>query len=78
MLRYQIPDEPRPGPLRQLVVAPTWPLLATMLAGCWLAWPWFCFNGLPGWAQWTIRYIVPPVLSMISASSPPSVANEID
>lgn len=45
MQRYQIPDEPRPGPLRQLVVAPSWPLVAAMLAGGWLAWPWFCFNG---------------------------------
>jgi len=25
---------------------------------------WFCFNGLPRWAQWVIRYVAPPVLSI--------------
>lgn len=44
MQRYSIPDEPRPGGLRQLVVEPSWPMLAVMLAGCWLAWPWFVLN----------------------------------
>lgn len=46
MPRYSIPDEPRPGALRQLVVEPMWPMLAAMLAGCWLAWPWFCLNAV--------------------------------
>lgn len=45
MERYPIPDEPRPGPLQTLVVSPIWPLLAVMLAGCWLAWPWLALNG---------------------------------
>jgi hypothetical protein len=44
MERYSIPDEPRPGVLQKLVVEPMWPLLAAMMAGCWLAWPWLCFN----------------------------------
>jgi hypothetical protein len=46
MPSYQVPDEPSPGVLQKLVVDPTWPLLATMLAGCWLAWPWLCWNGV--------------------------------
>jgi hypothetical protein len=44
--RYQLPDEPRPGSLGHLVVRPSAPLLATMLCGGWLAWPWFAFNAL--------------------------------
>lgn len=41
---YRILDEPRPGALEQLAVRPMWPLLAMMLAGGWLAWPWFVVN----------------------------------
>lgn len=44
--RYRIVDEPQPGSLTQLAVAPFWPLLALMLGGAWLAWPWFAVNGL--------------------------------
>jgi hypothetical protein len=43
--RYQILDEPLPGPLAAYAVNPMWPLLAQMLAGSWLALPWFAFNG---------------------------------
>ncbi|HEY7225981.1 MAG TPA: transglutaminaseTgpA domain-containing protein [Micromonosporaceae bacterium] len=25
---------------------------------------WLCFNGLPKWAQWTIKYVAPPVLAI--------------
>jgi hypothetical protein len=25
---------------------------------------WFCFNSLPKWAQWTVRYLAPPVLAI--------------
>ncbi len=25
---------------------------------------WFCFNGLPKWAQWVVRYLAPPVLGV--------------
>lgn len=28
------------------IVSPTWPLLATMLAGTWLGWTWFLLNGI--------------------------------
>jgi hypothetical protein len=43
---YHIPDEPRPGRLGQLVVRPSGPLLAMMLCGGWLAWPWFALNAI--------------------------------
>jgi hypothetical protein len=43
-VRYHIPDEPAPSGLAHLVVDPIWPLLAQMLAGSWLALPWFVFN----------------------------------
>jgi hypothetical protein len=43
---YQIPDEPRAGRLGELVVRPSAPLLAAMLCGGWLAWPWFAFNAI--------------------------------
>lgn len=41
---YRIADEPAPGRLAALVVSPFWPLLAAMLAGFWLALPWFALN----------------------------------
>lgn len=34
----------RVGAPKQLVVRPTWPLLAFMFGGVWLAWPWFLLN----------------------------------
>ena len=43
---YRIADEPRPGPMNHLAVNPFWPLLAIMLGGAWLSWPWFIVNGL--------------------------------
>ena len=45
-MSYVIPDEPRPGALGHLVVRPSAPLLASMLAGAWLAWPWFVLNAI--------------------------------
>ncbi len=42
---YHLDDEPRPSALARLAVSPLWPLLAMMLGGCWLSWPWFAFNG---------------------------------
>jgi hypothetical protein len=42
--RYRIPDEPLPTGLAHLVVDPLWPMLAQMLAGSWLALPWFALN----------------------------------
>lgn len=45
---YRIVDEPTPGPAAQFVAAPMFPLLALMLGGAWLAWPWYIVNG---WAM---------------------------
>ena len=41
---YHIRDEPEPGRLQHLVVNPSWALLAVMLCGAWLAWPWLALN----------------------------------
>lgn len=52
---YVIEDEPvSGGPTRQrLIVEPLWPLLAVMLAGVWIGWPWLLFNAIAlGAAQW--------------------------
>lgn len=46
MATYRIVDEPRPGGLSHLTVQPFWPLLALMLGGSWLGWPWLVVNGL--------------------------------
>jgi hypothetical protein len=43
---YRILDEPRPGPHSHLSANPFWILLASMLGGAWLAWPWFVFNAI--------------------------------
>jgi hypothetical protein len=45
-MSYQIADEPVETSLRSYVVRPSMPLLASMLAGAWLAWPWFAFNAI--------------------------------
>jgi hypothetical protein len=45
-MTYQIADEPIETSLRAHVVRPTAPLLAIMVAGAWLAWPWFAFNAI--------------------------------
>ncbi|HEX8107848.1 MAG TPA: hypothetical protein VF516_08955 [Kofleriaceae bacterium] len=45
-MSYQIADEPVETSLRSYVVRPSAPLLAAMLAGAWLAWPWFAFNAI--------------------------------
>jgi hypothetical protein len=41
---YRIADEPVPGRLASLAVNPFWPLFSVMLAGSWLAVPWFAVN----------------------------------
>jgi hypothetical protein len=41
---YRIVDEPAPAALERLIVNPAWPLLASMFAGAWLAYPWFVLN----------------------------------
>jgi hypothetical protein len=43
-MTYRIVDEPSPSSLERLTVNPFWPLLGSMLAGGWLAWPWFALN----------------------------------
>ena len=45
-MTYQIADEPTEGALRDHVVHPNTPLLAMMVAGAWLSWPWFAFNAI--------------------------------
>ncbi|MFZ5896180.1 MAG: hypothetical protein ACOY0T_34305 [Myxococcota bacterium] len=45
-MAYRIVDEPAPSALKQMTVNPFWPLLASMFAGAWLAWPWFVLNSL--------------------------------
>lgn len=42
---YELIDEPKPGALAKLAVGPIWPLLAVMLGGAWISWPWFVLNG---------------------------------
>jgi hypothetical protein len=43
-MAYQIADEPQVSELSAYVVRPTAPLIASMVCGAWLAWPWFAFN----------------------------------
>ncbi|HUJ57700.1 MAG TPA: hypothetical protein VLX92_04395 [Kofleriaceae bacterium] len=43
---YLLPDEPRPSRWNRFAVSPNGPLLAAMLCGAWLAWPWFAFNAI--------------------------------
>jgi len=45
-MTYQIADEPIETQLRSYVVHPSAPLLAIMLAGAWLSWPWYAFNAI--------------------------------
>jgi hypothetical protein len=41
---YHIADEPVAGRLGALAVNPLWPLLAGMVGGFWVAYPWFAVN----------------------------------
>lgn len=46
-MSYEIADEPTPsGDLGNLVFEPNAPLLAAMMCGAWLAWPWFIVNAI--------------------------------
>jgi len=45
-MTYQIADEPHETSLAAYVVRPSVPLLASMVAGAWMAWPWFAFNAI--------------------------------
>jgi len=46
MQTYEIIDEPADSRFARLAVNPFWILLATMLGGTWLGWPWFAVNSL--------------------------------
>jgi hypothetical protein len=43
---YRIVDEPAPSRFSNLVVNPFWALLALMLGGAWVGFPWFAFNSV--------------------------------
>src|SRR5690606_15917739 len=43
-MSYRIEDEPGSSALERAIVDPRWPLLASMFAGGWLAFPWFVVN----------------------------------
>lgn len=45
-MSYQIADQPTESTLRHYVVRPSAPLLAMMVGGAWIAWPWFAFNAI--------------------------------
>lgn len=45
-MSYQIADEPHGTSLSAYVCKPDAPLLAMMVCGAWLAWPWFIFNSI--------------------------------
>lgn len=45
-MSYQIADEPHETSLAAYVVRPGVPLMAAMVAGSWLSWPWFAFNAI--------------------------------
>lgn len=45
-MSYQIADEPHETSLAAYVVRPGVPMMAAMVAGTWLSWPWFAFNAI--------------------------------
>jgi hypothetical protein len=45
-MSYQIADEPHETSLSAYVVKPDAPLLAIMVCGAWMAFPWFAFNAI--------------------------------
>ncbi len=45
-MSYHIADQPTESSLRSYVVRPSVPLMAFMVGGAWLAWPWFAFNAV--------------------------------
>lgn len=42
--RYEIPEEPPPGPLARIAVRPFWPFFGTMIGPGPLGWAWFLLN----------------------------------
>jgi len=45
-MSYTIADEPHETSLGAYVVNPSGPLLASMMCGAWMTWPWFAFNAI--------------------------------
>jgi len=45
-MSYMIADEPHETSLGAYVVNPSAPLLASMMCGAWMTWPWFAFNAI--------------------------------
>ena len=43
---YELADEPSPSKLGELTVRPWCCLLALILGGAWLAWPWYALNSI--------------------------------
>ena len=55
---YRLADDPRPGPIEHLAVNPFWPLMAVMLGGTWLSWPWFIVNSIAVGSPTRLREII--------------------
>jgi hypothetical protein len=43
---YRIVDEPRGSRIEHLATRPYFPLLALVLGGAWVSWPWFAVNAI--------------------------------
>jgi hypothetical protein len=67
--RYRIMDEPSPSSLAKWAVKPYWPLLATMMAGSWLAAPWFIFNGFALGSPTRRREIALAALALVGSAA---------
>ena len=68
MARYRILDEPRPGALSKAAVRPFWPLLACMVGGPWIGWPWFVVNSLAVGGVKRVPTIVTAIVGMLGAA----------
>ena len=66
---YRLADEPRPSTISNLAVNPFWPLLASMLAGVWLAWPWFIVNATAVGSPTRRREIVGIIIGLAGSAA---------
>jgi hypothetical protein len=64
---YRLADEPRPSAVSNLAVNPFWPLLAVMLGGAWLSWPWFLVNSIAVGSPTRSREIVWILVGFVGA-----------
>lgn len=62
---YRPIDEPTASPISDWSVKPLWPLLALMLAGPWLAWPWFAFNAIATGSPTKVKEIAACVAGLL-------------